>query len=243
MGPICFNRRTPREGRRAARATKLALCLAAFSWAASSAAAFTPATGAQRSVILNVVREEWRSEVPSPCPADIGGPTIFHVNWARVSSIYPEFAYTSVKDDGCTYTVGYVLRRPDTRSRDWHVVARQLDSAQSCSEFHAVNGAVLNEFGIEGNTGEGELHLCGPTSGRPWCEQFAVAYAVNTTCAVESRVAGLYGDQCIPKTYRSGPLPPCRRTLAGFKCRPSGDAYAVINCVDGRRRVGLHLAE
>jgi hypothetical protein len=221
----------------------LALCIAAYAWAGDSAVAFTPATGTQRSAILNVVREEWRSEVPSPCPADIGGPILFHPNWARISSIYPEFAYARIKDDGCTYTTGYVLQRPAPHSHDWHVVARQLDSAQSCTEFRAVNGAVLNEFGIEGNTGEGELHLCSPTSGRPWCEQFAVAYAVNTTCAVESRVAGLYDEQCIPKAYLSGPLPPCRRILAGFKCTPQGDVYAVINCVDGRRRVGLHLAE
>lgn len=220
------------------------LGIVALAWAAASATAYTTATGRQRSAILNAVNDQWRLEVANPCPAGIGGPIVFHMNWARVSSIYPEYAYASVRDDGCTYTTGYFLRRSNMHSEEWHFVTRQLDSAQSCSEFRPVPGPVLNEFGVEGNMGgEGELHLCGPTTGRPWCEQFDVAYAVNTTCAVEERVAGLYGEQCISKTYRSGPLPSCQRTLIGFKCTPSGDVYAVINCVDGRRRVGLHLAE
>ncbi len=218
--------------------------LGVVAWAAATAAAYTTVTGAQRTAILGAVHSQWRLEVPNPCPADVGGPTVFHMNWARISSIYPQYAYASVKDDGCTYTMGYVLRRPGTHSDQWQVVTRQLDSAQSCSEFSHVPGPVLNEFAIEGETaGQGELHLCGRTSGPPWCDQFGVAYAVNTTCAVEERVARLYGERCIPTTYQSGVLPSCRRTLLGFRCKPSGDAYAVINCVDGRRRVGLHLAE
>jgi hypothetical protein len=216
----------------------------ALAWTAAGAAAYTTAKGAQRAAILNAARDQWRSEVPKGCPAGIGGPTVFRFNWARISSIYPQYAYASVEDDGCTFTTGYVLLRPTILSGHWHVVTRQLDSAQSCSEFRAVPGSVLNEFGIEGNTGgEGELHLCGSTTGRPWCDQFGVAYAVNTSCAVESHVAELYGERCIPKTYRGGRLPPCGRVLIGFRCTPSGDVYAVVNCVDGRRRVGLHLAE
>jgi len=222
----------------------LVLGIATLAWAVASAAAYTTATGGQRTAILKVVNHQWRLEVPNQCPAGIGGPTVFHMNWARISSIYPEYAYASVRDDGCTYTMGYVLRRPNMHSDQWHVVTRQLDSAQSCSELRPVPGPVLNEFGLEGSTGgEGELHLCGATTGRPWCEQFGVAYAVNTTCAVEERVTGLYREQCIPNMYRGGSLPLCRRTLIGFKCTPSGDVYAVVNCVDGRRRVGLHLAE
>jgi hypothetical protein len=233
-----------RRHQRTACVTTLALGVAAAAWAAAGAAAYTAATGGQYTAIQNAVHNQWRLELPNQCPADIGGPTVFHLNWARISSIYPEYAHASVQDDSCTYTVGYVLRRPNMHSNQWHVITRQLDSAQSCSELRPVPGPVLNEFGIEGNTGgEGELHLCGPTTGRPWCDQFGVAYAVNTTCAIERRVAGLYGEQCILKTYRGGPLPACRRTLIGFKCTPSGDVYAVINCVDGRRRVGLHLAE
>jgi len=230
--------------RTVARLTVLILSVAAVASAASGATAYTIATGGQRMAILNAVHRQWRAEVPNPCPAEVGGPTVFHMNWARVSSIYPGYAYASVRDDGCTYTMGYLLRRPNLRSDRWHVVTRQIDSAQSCSEFHPVPGPVLNEFGIEGTKGdEGELHLCGPTTGPPWCEQFGVAYAVNTTCAVEERVSRLYREQCIPNTYRSGPLPPCHRALIGFKCVPSGDVYAVVNCVDGPRRVGLHLAE
>ena len=231
------------KGRHQRTAWLTVLGVAAVAWAAAGAAAYTTAAGGQRTAILNAVHEQWRLEVPNQCPAGIGGPAVFHMNWARISSIYPEYAYASVQDDGCTYTMGYFLRRPNMRSDQWHVVTRQLDSAQSCSELRPVPGPVLNEFGLEGNTGEGELRLCGPTTGRPWCEHFGVAYAVNTTCAVEERVTGLYREQCIPKTYRGGPLPSCRRTLIGFKCTPSGDVYAVVNCVDGRRRVGLHLAE
>ena len=220
------------------------LSFVAPAFMAASATAYTAATGAQRPAIRAVAQRTWRLEVPSQCPADIGGPTVFHMNWARISSIYPQYAYASVRDDGCTYTMGYVLRRPNMRSDQWHVVTRQLDSAQSCSELSHTPGPVLNEFDIEGTAGSGgALRLCGRTTGPPWCDQFGVAYAVNTTCAVEERVGRLYSAQCIPKTYRLGKLPPCARTLIGFRCKPSGDVYAVVNCVDGRRRVGLHLAE
>ena len=228
------------------RLTSFVVCVVGvllLTWATASAA-YTTAAGEQRTAILKAAHEQWRLEVANQCPSGIGGPAVFHMNWARISSIYPEYAYASVQDAGCTYTTGYVLHRPNMRSDRWHVATRQLDSAQNCSEFDPVPGPVLNEFGIEGSTGgEGELHLCGSTTGRPWCEQFGVAYAVNTTCAVEERVAALYREQCIPNTYSSGSLPLCGRTLIGFKCTPSGDAYAVVNCVDGRRRVGLHLAE
>ena len=217
---------------RTAYLTMLVLGVAVVAWVAASAAAYTTAAGGQRAAILNAVHEQWRLEVPNQCPADIGGPTVFHMNWARISSIYPEYAYASVRDDDCTYTIGYILRRPNMHSQQWHIVTRQLDSAQSCSEFGSVPGPVLNEFKIDGSIGdEGELHLCGAATGRPWCDQFDVAYAVNTTCVIERRVAGLYREQCIPATYRDGPLPLCQRTLIGFKCTPSGDAYAVVNCV------------
>jgi hypothetical protein len=73
---------------------------------------------------------------------------------------------------------------------------------------------------------------------------FRVAYAENTSCATEARVSRLYGSRCIPRDYQFGaPLPSCHKSLLGFHCRPTGDVYAVVNCVYGRRRVGLHLAE
>lgn len=84
----------------------------------------------------------------------------------------------------------------------------------------------------------------GAASGRVWCDQFHVAYAVNTSCAVEQRVSRLYAIRCIPtRNQPLGRLPPCHESLGGFRCKPTGDVYAVVNCVAGRRRVGLHLAE
>jgi hypothetical protein len=84
----------------------------------------------------------------------------------------------------------------------------------------------------------------GSTSGHVWCDQFHVAYAINTSCAVEQHVSRLYVTRCIPRSYQlPGRLPPCRKSLSGFRCTPTGDIYAVVKCVVGRRRVGLHLAE
>jgi hypothetical protein len=230
---------------RTALFVSLALAIVSGSWLATGpAAAYTAATNPQRAALERVVHARWLSEVPPSCPAAVGGPTVFHLRWARVSSIYPQYAFVSVRDDGCTFTMGYFLRRATTRSDRWRVVSQQADSAQPCSDFRSLPGPVLNEFGIEGTRGsQGVLRLCGRTTGAPWCDQFGVSYAVNTTCAVEEHVARLYRAECIPRSYRSGPLPWCRRSLAGFSCIPSGDAYAVVNCVDGRRRVGLHLAE
>jgi hypothetical protein len=229
---------------RSARLTLFALGIASAAWPSGPAAAYTIATRAQRDAIVSVVHAKWLSEVPTPCPAAVGGPTVFHVQSARVSSINPDYALATVEDDGCTYTTGYFLSRPTTQSNSWRVVARQLDSAQSCSGFRSVPGPVLVEFSIEGTTGsQGDLALCARATGAPWCDQFGVSYAVNATCAVEEQVSRLYGADCIPSTYRSGALPPCRRSLDGFMCIPSGDVYAVVNCVDGPRRIGLHLAE
>jgi hypothetical protein len=234
-----------RRDRRTAWLAALAIGIIGAAWASALAGAYTTATGAQRAAILGVAHAKWRSQVPTPCPADVGGPTVFHMYWARVSSIDPLYAMASVKDDGCTYTIGYVLSRPTMHSNRWRVAAVLHDSAEFCSDFHSVPGAVLNEFSIEGaiRGAGGGLRLCGRTTGAPWCDQFGVAYAVNTSCAVEQRVSRLYGSDCIPNAYRGGKLPPCRRSLDGFLCTPSGDVYAVVNCVDGRRRVGLHLAE
>jgi hypothetical protein len=204
---------------------------------------YATATGLQRRAITDVVRNKWRSEVPHPCPPDVGGPTVFHLDSARISSIYPRYAFARVRDDGCTYTTGYFLKRSSLHGIRWLVLARQIDSGQTCSDFAAVPGPVLVEFSIEEVRGSGDQQLCGRKTGPPFCDQFGAAYAVNTTCAVEVRVARLYGAQCIPRSYRRGPLPPCKRSLAGFRCVASGDLYAVVNCVAGDRRVGLHLAE
>jgi hypothetical protein len=83
----------------------------------------------------------------------------------------------------------------------------------------------------------------GHSSHRVWCDMFHVAYAENTSCATNTRVTRLYARRCLPPSYVTGHLPPCHKVLLGFRCKPTGDAYAVVNCVYGRRRIGLHLAE
>jgi len=198
---------------------------------ASTVAAYTTATRTQRAAIRRVVYARWRSLVPSDCPSQVGGPKVFTMFSARVSSLDLRYAFASVRDDGCTFTIGYFVRRPTTGSNRWRVVVGEADSAQDCSEYRQVPGPVLREFAIEG-VKNGQYQLCGSATGRPWCDQFAVAYAVNTTCAVGLKVDRLYGAKCIPASYRSGPLPPCRKRLDGFRCVPTGDTYAVVNCVE-----------
>jgi hypothetical protein len=84
----------------------------------------------------------------------------------------------------------------------------------------------------------------GRASHRTWCDMFRVAYAENTSCATEQRVQQAYGRRCVPRGYQfDQDLPPCHKILLGFHCKPTGDIYAVVNCVYGQRRVGLHLAE
>lgn len=137
-----------------ALSTALLGSVATVSWG------YRPATATELSVIRLVVRKEWRSEATIPCP--IGGSNTFHLDWAYVSTVDPRYALVEVKDSGCTYTTGYFLRRPSTHSERWAVVARRLDSAQSCSNFTArVPKRVLREFSIEGTRGNtGPVGLC-----------------------------------------------------------------------------------
>jgi len=46
----------------------------------------------------------------------------------------------------------------------------------------------------------------GAASSRVWCDQFHVAYAVDTSCVVEQRVSRLYAIRCIPDK-QSAPRP------------------------------------
>jgi hypothetical protein len=226
------------------RKSMLALVLSGASiGSCASALAYTLPGNSQEAAIARAAKAAWNTEGIRPCPAGLGGPTVFQMNWAHIASIYPQWAYASVKDDGCTYTMGYILKRPNITSNHWRVVGRQLDNPQNCSTFHAPK-SILYEFeifGVRGN--EGAPSPCARPVGKPWCGQFA-NYAVNTSCAVDTRVNKLYLQECVPAG--SGPnqtLPPCEHTLRGFKCVPGENAYALVNCIDGRRRIGFRLAE
>lgn len=216
---------------------------AIFIASCASALAYTLPSSSQEAAIAQAAKAAWNTEDIRLCPAGLGGPTVFQMNWAHIASIYPQWAYVSVKDDGCTHTVGYILKRPNLASNHWRVVGRQLDNPQDCSTFHAPK-PILYEFEIEGVHGnQGEPRPCARPTGKPWCGQFA-DYAVNTSCAVDTRVNKLYLQECVPTG--SGPtqtLPPCGHTLLGFKCVPGENAYALVNCIDGRQRIGFRLAE
>jgi hypothetical protein len=138
----------------------IALSTALLGSAATVSWGYRPATATELSVIRRVVRKEWRSEAMIPCP--IGGSNTFHLDWAYVSTVDPRYALAEVKDSGCTYTTGYFVRRRSTHSERWAVVARRLDSAQSCSNFTAsVPKRVLREFSIEGTRRDtGPVGLC-----------------------------------------------------------------------------------
>lgn len=91
----------------------------------------------------------------------------------------------SIKDSGCTFTVGYFLRRPTSRSKRWSVVLNEPDSAQPCSYFKSrVPSRVLREFAITGVTGpKGGVGLC---ANADVARRAGSARALATTAPVEA---------------------------------------------------------
>jgi hypothetical protein len=156
---------------------------------------YRPATAMELNVIRRVVRKEWRSEARIPCP--IGGSNTFHLDWAYISTIDPRYALAEVKDSGCTYTRGYFLRRPSKHSERWEVVARRLDSAQSCSSFtDSVPKRVVREFSIEGT--RGNAGPVGPCMTPDVIDAAHIAQTIPTTAPLdatgpEDPEGGVYG--------------------------------------------------
>jgi hypothetical protein len=119
---------------------------------APTAGAFRPATTAQRHAIRRVVKREWDADASHPCP--IEGPESFVFRGASISTVDPRFAQASVDDSGCTFTLGYVLRRPSKHGGGWRIVEKLLDSAQDCHSIRRhVPESVIRDFGIEGVLG------------------------------------------------------------------------------------------
>jgi hypothetical protein len=118
---------------------------------ASSAGADRPATRAQSHTIRRIVAARWRAEAIIPCP--VGGSNKFTFRGASISTADPRFADASIDDSGCTYTLGYILRRRSPHGGRWHIVYAVLDSAQSCNDVRArVPEPVVRDFGLEGMT-------------------------------------------------------------------------------------------
>jgi hypothetical protein len=121
----------------------LLLCLA------STAGADRPATRAQSHTIRRIVAARWRAEAIIPCP--VGGSNKFVFRGASISTADPRFADASIDDSGCTYTLGYILRRRSPHGGRWHIVYAVLDSAQSCHDVRArIPEPVVRNFGLEG---------------------------------------------------------------------------------------------
>jgi hypothetical protein len=63
----------------------------------------------------------------------------------------PSLRRRDINDSGCTYALGYILRRRSPRGGRWHIVYAVLDSAQPCSDVRArVPEPVVRDFGLEG---------------------------------------------------------------------------------------------
>ena len=117
-----------------------------------TAGAFRPATAAQRHAIRRVVKRQWDSDATHPCP--IGDPESFVFRGASISTADPRFAQASINDTGCTFTLGYILRRPSKHGGGWRIVEKLLDSAQECRSLRRrVPESVIQDFGHEGILG------------------------------------------------------------------------------------------
>ncbi len=67
--------------------------------------------------------------------------------------------------------------------------------------------------------------------------------AKGTTCAVANHVETAFLKECPGLEMPAGQFAHCDRTVVGFKCRPSGDPYHVVNCTKNLAVVTFRPAE
>lgn len=81
----------------------------------------------------------------------------FRYRGAKVSTVDARYALGLIDDNSCTYTVGWILKRPSTRSEDWRPVGGLADSAQACAAYErSVPERVVHDFKLWGTPSSGQ---------------------------------------------------------------------------------------
>jgi hypothetical protein len=84
----------------------------------------------------------------------VGGPGRPFLRRAYLSDSDSRYAFASIADRHCIFTVGYFMRRMRPQGGSWHIAYQVADSAQACSEFRRhVPDSVLREFALESSQG------------------------------------------------------------------------------------------
>jgi hypothetical protein len=79
--------------------------------------------------------------------------------------------------------------------------------------------------------------------GRTYCDHFG-NWVKGISCREQNRVWRRYEKVCVPASLPvTSRLPRCQEQIYGFRCTPTGNAYAFIYCHRNRARMGFHIAE